>query len=159
VTDIRLEMTQNGGDLVLAGFDLDRDDGLESAVIVSLFTDARCLPEQLTDETENPRGFWGDTFSTDDGDQTGSLLWLLRREKRVNRVLNQARDYCEQSLAWMVRDKIARKVTVTTEYLSSGVMLIRIEIYRPTGDSVDFRFDYAWEQQALRSASATVISG
>lgn len=159
MTDIRLEITESGGDLVLDGFDLDRDEGLESAVIVSLFTDARCLPEQLPDADENPRGYWGDSYATEDGDNTGSLLWLLKREKQVNRVLNRARDYCEQALAWMVRDKLASKVIVTTEYLSSGVLLIRVQIYRPVGDSVDFRFDYAWEQQALRSSSSTIIAG
>jgi len=158
MTDIRLEITESGGDLALNGFDLDRDDGLESAVVMSLFTDARCLPEQIPDKDGNPRGYWGDSYATEDGDNTGSLLWLLKREKRVNRVLNQARDYCQQALAWMVADQIASRVDVNTEYLESGVMMIRANIYRPTGDSVAFQFDYAWDQQALRSSSSTIIS-
>ena len=49
-------------DLVLSDNDLARDDGLASAVIVSLFCDARARSEQLPpgDETDDLRGWWGD---------------------------------------------------------------------------------------------------
>lgn len=144
-----------GGDLVLAGQDLARDDGLESAVLLSLFTDRRATIEQLRagDDQSDLRGWWGDFNPPVDGDQIGSLLWLLRREKQTRETLARARQYTQQALAWMVTDRVASRVTVETEYGSTGVMHIGVVIDRPGGDRITYRYDYEWAAQAAKRAN------
>lgn len=144
-----------GGDLILEGQDLARDDGLESAVIVSLFTDRRATPEQIRigDDPADLRGWWGDYRPSVDGDQTGSHLWLLRREKQTSEVLTRARQYAEQALAWMIDDKVAKSITVTTEYGQPGWLLIESVIERPNGSRVRYRYDYEWAAQAAKRAA------
>lgn len=156
MADIALTFTDyGGGDLVLAGQDLARDDGLESAVLVSLFTDRRATPEQIRagEDRAELRGWWGDFNPPADGDKTGSLLWLLRREKQTRETLARARQYAEQALAWMLEDRVAAAVTVATEYLSMGVMRIVVDIDRPDSDRLTYRYDYEWAAQAAKRAS------
>lgn len=156
MTDIALEFSDyRGGDIVLAGQDLARDDGLESAVLVSLFTDRRATPEQFRpgDQEADLRGWWGDFNPPSPNDKTGSLLWLLRREKQTGETLARARQYAEQALEWMLEDKVARRVTVAVEYGPPGFMYIEIDIERPGTSRLSYRYDYEWAAQAAKRAS------
>jgi phage gp46-like protein len=156
MADIALIFTDyGGGDLVMSGQDLLRDDGLESAVLVSLFTDRRASAEQIRggDDPTDLRGWWGDFNPVTEGDRTGSLLWLLRREKQTRETLARARQYAEQALAWMVEDRVARSVTVETSYIGPGVLGIGIEIIRPDTSRTQYRYDYEWAAQAAKRAA------
>lgn len=76
--------------------DLQGDDGLMTAVIISLFTDARAhdddpLPDERVGVSSDRRGWWGDCLPDAQGEQTlesiGSRLWLLWREKDLDSVV------------------------------------------------------------------------
>lgn len=152
MTDAAMIMTENGGELVLSGLDLGRDEGLETAVIISLFTDRRASAEQIPVELpqDDLRGYWGDISNATTSDQTGSLLWLLAREKQLPQVLGRAQQYCREALAWMVEDLVATRVEVTAEFVGQGWMLILVDIFRPTGSPVRYRFNYEWAAQAAK---------
>lgn len=152
MADAAMVMTENGGELVLSGFDLARDDGLATAVIISLFTDRRASAEQIPVELpqDDLRGYWGDISNATPSDQTGSLLWLLAREKQLPQVLGRAQQYCQEALAWMVEDLVATRVEVTAEFVAQGWMLILVDIFRPTGPPVRYRFNYEWAAQAAK---------
>jgi phage gp46-like protein len=155
MTDAAMVMTENGGELVLSGLDLARDDGLETAVIISLFTDRRASAEQIPMELpqDDLRGYWGDISNTTTSDQTGSLLWLLAREKQLPQVLGRAQQYCREALAWMVEDLVATRVEVAAEFVAQGWMLILVDIFRPTGSPVRYRFNYEWAAQAAKRSA------
>ncbi|MHC8366304.1 phage GP46 family protein [Pseudomonas sp. ZT5P21] len=155
MADASMVMTENGGALVLSGFDLARDDGLETAVIISLFTDRRASPEQIPVELpqDDLRGYWGDISNATPSDQTGSLLWLLAREKQLPQVLGRAQQYCREALAWMIEDLVATRVEVTAEFIAQGWMLILVDIFRPTGSPVRYRFNYEWAAQAAKRSA------
>ena len=58
---------------------LAEDDGLQTAVVLSLFLDARARPD---DGAEGHRRGWvGVAFTPED--RVGSRLWLLKREKHT----------------------------------------------------------------------------
>lgn len=160
MSDIKLAFGSLGGDVVLQGLDLARDDGLETAVVISLFTDRRCSADQLPDNETDQRGFWGDAFATLAGDQTGSLLWLLAREKTINAVLARAKDYATDALKWLLEDKVAAALEIETEYVRRGVLAIAVRVIKPNGDALPFRYEYAWLQQAesagLQATAAAV---
>lgn len=155
MADAAMVMTENGGALVLSSFDLARDDGLETAVIISLFTDRRASAEQIPVELpqDDLRGYWGDISNATPSDQTGSLLWLLAREKQLPQVLGRAQQYCRDALAWMVEDLVATRVEVSAEFIAQGWMLILVDIFRPTGPPVRYRFNYEWAAQAAKRSA------
>jgi phage gp46-like protein len=150
--DIALEMGRYSGDIVVGDTDLARDDGLETSVIISLFTDRRAESDQLPPEfpADDLRGWWGDVYPLVEGDQTGSLLWLLYREKQTDTTRTRAQQYAEESLAWLTEDQIAERVIVRASYVATGWLLLEIDIVRPTGEIVRYRYGYEWTAQAAR---------
>lgn len=155
MADAAMVMTEFGGDLVLFGFDLERDDGLETSVIISLFTDRRANAEQIPPEYQQDdlRGYWGDITNASASDQTGSLLWLLAREKQLPQTLSRAEQYCREALAWMIDDLVSTRIDVAASYISQGWIQLVIDIHRPTGQAVRFQYNYEWSAQAGKRAA------
>ena len=146
MTDLRTVFISldSGADLALADFALDTDDGLETAVILSLFTDARAGDDDtLPTGQTNRRGWWGDAYPPEAGDRIGSRLWLLRASKQLQESLTAAKEYAEEALAWLVTDGAARSVEVETFIARSEVMGMIVRISRPEGD-VSIRFETLW---------------
>ena len=150
MTDVALFWDNRLGvaDLALAGADLASDDGLRTAILVSLFSDARARDDDPLPAPEDRRGWWGDAVSVEEGDETGSRLWLLAREKRLASVVGRARDYAAEALAWLTEDGVASSVGIEVEVqggiLGNDRLAIGVTVERPTGPSRQ-RFDYVWE--------------
>ena len=133
-------------DLNIYKNDFKTDDGLETAVIISLFTDARCTLDELPKEEKSRRGWWGDSYPEVDGDITGSKLWLLAREKQNEETRKKAKEWCEESLQWMIDEKLAQSITVETEWVDDGFLGIKVTIQRPKGKLV-FKYKINWNAQ------------
>lgn len=129
-------------------YDLERDDGLETAVLLSLYTDRRAeesdvLPPGETDR----RGWWGDGVPVLEGDRYGSRLWLLSREKVSQTLLRRGEEYAREALAWLVEDRIAERVEVAASIPAPHAVLFTITIYRPHRDPVEFKYSRTWSAQ------------
>ncbi|RJG07967.1 hypothetical protein D3870_09670 [Noviherbaspirillum cavernae] len=121
---------------------LAAEDPLVRAVFVSLFTWRRAAPD---DQHDGERwGWWGDNVSQFTSDQIGSRLWLLARQKLTTQVINRARDYGIEALAWLVKDDVASRYDVTVERMGVDGLAILVRIYREDGSVRDLRFDNAW---------------
>ncbi|MCW5666468.1 MAG: phage GP46 family protein [Piscinibacter sp.] len=150
MSDLRTWFRDFAGDLQVEGAQLDEDDGLETAVVLSLFTDRRAndddaLPDSAGQAERERRGWWGDSYAEVTGDRIGSRLWLLSREKQLASVLERARQYADEALRWLVEDGVAREVTVSAEVVRSGVLGLQVEIVRPRVPVSRFRFETFWK--------------
>lgn len=151
--DIGLYWDSLAGDLRLLNGDLWRDGGLETAIVISLFTDRRASPtDVLPDASPDRRGWWADGVPEIQGDEIGSLLWLLAREKQQQTVVERAREYAEAALKWLVDDRVADRVEVTAEIVRPGFLGIQVIVWRPQVGRTDYRFNYNWDAQAARRA-------
>lgn len=148
--DIALILTDdNLGDLVTGDYDLTTDAGLQTAVLVSLFTDRRVSEdEELPAGETSRRGWWGDTNPAVANDRIGSRLWLLYREKQLSEVVERANEYAREAVQWLIDDKVATRVDVLAESTKFQQLDIQITIYRPNGDEVKFKYNYNWQAQA-----------
>lgn len=147
MTDVALTWSQTNqtADLTLVGGDLAVDHGLTTAVIISLFTDRRARSDDpLPQQGDDRRGWWGDVFAQEAADLIGSRLWLLSREKQTAQVATRAREYILEALAWMLADRVASAVDVTTEIPGTGTLAISVFITRPGGPD-RLRFDFVWQ--------------
>lgn len=136
----RSDFTVGGGALV-------SEPDLNTAVIISLFTDRRAEPDdELPNPTGSRRGWWGDALAER---RIGSRLWLLSREKQLREVLNRAKEYAAEALAWMVEDGVAQQVTVDAQIVSTGLLGLSVQIDRNNAQPAVFRYELAWNQ--LRS--------
>ena|SRR5690348_11728614 len=154
MTDIALIYIDGQFDFQLSDNDFMKDEGLETAIIISLFTDRRVRPEELPVEETDRRGYWADAIN-DDGDLIGSKLWLLKREKITSEVLVKARQYCEEALQWLVDDNIADRVDVITERTDLNQISIEIDIIKPHDGSVSRKYAFIWDNVNGVSTSIT----
>jgi len=143
-----------GADLSIEGGSLVTDDGLRTAILISLFTDARALADDaLPSADADPRGWWGNAYPSIEGDRAaelGSRLWLLERAKTVANVPVKAREYAREALQWLIDDGIAASIDVTAERQRNGgtdVLALLVVLTRP-GDRAAARFEFAWEASA-----------
>lgn len=147
MTDIRtvfIDMDR-GADLALEQFALADDDELETAVILSLFTDARALDDDVLPLGQTDRrGWWGDAWPAVESDRFGSRLWLLQASKQLQQSLNLAREYAEEALAWLIEDGVASRVEVETVIPRDEIMGMNVRIARPDGSTTPIRFDILW---------------
>ena len=127
------------GDLSIEGFDLARETGLKSAVLISVFTDARASVDELPDGDTDRRGWWGDLVEND-SDETGSLLWVLEREKETPEVAAKAELFVQRCLAWMVEDGVATAVSVIAAWVARGHLEISTQIPLPDGSTFEMQF-------------------
>lgn len=148
--DIRFNLSDGEGGLALVQNDLDRDAGLETAVLVSMFSDRRAdLEDALPDNTKDLRGWWGDATQSD---KIGSRLWLLSRSKIENATNTDAEIYAKECLQWMLEDGVAESVEVTVTRTGTYELSIAVIIERPKGaKDITFKYFFNWETQSLRT--------
>lgn len=139
------------GDLAVENGGLATDGGLATAVVVSLFSNRWARDDDtLPDGAEGDRrGWWGDLAPPVEGDQIGSRLWLLSREKQLPSVVARAQEYAEEALAWMIEDGIAARVEVSAEITRPGILGLLIVIHRPSGGREEHRYSYIWGNHAV----------
>lgn len=128
-----------GPDCGMEAGDLVAEGSLRTAVILSLFLDRRADDDDiLPNGSDDRRGWWADTVApmTDygiggglaSGDHIGSRLWLLSREKQLAGVLDRARHYAEEALAWLVEDGVATAVQVTATNPRQGWLVLEVTV-------------------------------
>ncbi len=141
---LRWDADSFAADLAVEANDLARDEGLETAVLLSLFTDRQVDAGELPDGETDRRGCWADAVPVIEGDKSGSRLWLLARSKETPDALSRAEEYAREALAWLVEDKVAEKVEVTAEIPRAGMLGLVIEIHRPGKDPARYHYADIW---------------
>lgn len=135
-------------DLSMIDSDLASDRGLETAVLLSLFTDRRAKDDDVppSGDATDRRGYWADEFAAVEGDKFGSRLWLLDRSKRTNETARLAEEYSREALAWMLEDRAVSSLDVVTE-TTAAALLIGVTLHRPGKDPLSLRFAHVWDNQ------------
>lgn len=147
---VRWDNVNMVGDWTLAAGDLQTGQDLETACLVSLFTDKLATADFVpTDGTSDRRGWWADPYN----DQPlGSNLWQLERAKKTRDTLALARRYAQDALQWLITDGVARQINVNTSWLGrspgSTALGIAVAIVKPNGSLSRFTFGWAWQNLA-----------
>lgn len=138
------------GDLQFQNDDLVREIGLESAVLISLFTDKRADEDDDLDNINDLRGWWGDQISEYDDDTIGSKLWLLERAKTTTETLIKVQEYAYESLKWMEDDGVVAKVEIDVERFGdpgNDRLGLHVKLLKIDGTTEAFKFDDLWTGQ------------
>lgn len=144
--DILFYLREEGfGDISVQDHDLEKDEGLETACFLLLFTDKRAddgdkLPGNQTDK----RGWWADNY-------LGSKLWLLERETARKELIARAIQYAKESLQWFVDNGIVDVVDVTVELSKEKTAeIVLMPVLKKNGNSISYRYFYNWQKQIAR---------
>jgi phage gp46-like protein len=147
MTDIAIvwDTANARGDWQIVNGDLKAGSDLESAVLLSLFTDARASEDYvLPPGDDDPRGWWATTYL---GYEIGSRLWQYKRAKKAANTNLPAsiQAECLRALQWMVDDRVADLIAVTTGWITPTAIGIAIVITQPTGAKPNFTYSWAWQ--------------
>ena len=118
VYDIPVE----NGDFVLV-------DGVETAIGVSLFTDARTDAANVS-EAFKRRGFSGNLLTLAEGFELGGELWTLEQARLDQNTLNAAQDIVKRALQYMINDGIADTIDVVMTKTSERAGTIEITLFK-----------------------------
>lgn len=135
--------------LLVENGDLKADDGLETAVTISLFSDKRVPASEIPDGLETRQGWWGDLFPDVENDKIGSKLWTLSRAKNTLETLTAFENETKAALQWMLDDGVAKSISVTASFDEYKRMILAISITKPE-DNQASEFGFIWDGQDVR---------
>lgn len=117
------------------------EDGIETAVIVSLLTDRRAQPDDALPAgtssqallPDDRKGWCGDALEEVTDHRIGSRLWLLIREKQTEETRLRAIDYSREALHWLVADRHATDINIDASWSTMGRLNLSIVIILTKG--------------------------
>lgn len=132
-------------DYVVAKGDFMSGHDVESAVLISLFTDRQAevndvLPDARPGATGDRRGWWGD----DPEKPMGSRLWLLNRAKAPLDVAAKAEDYAAEALQWMIDDGVVARFDIQAEWVRPKQLSLLVIAYRSDGTVISNQSISLW---------------
>lgn len=143
MTDFSFEIKDNYEiDLEIENGEFVKDNTLQSRIMISLFTDARCDTHELPAFQNSKRGYWGDCLF---GEETGSKLWLLDQTKANTETLNRAKSYATEALSWIVEDGLADDLNVEASFDLNKRLSLRIQITKDKQEKEALFIENMWE--------------
>jgi len=136
--DVRLSLSADGGIIKLRGGQPEMDDGLETAVNISLFSE----PD-----------YWGNALSSSD-EEIGSTLLSIFRSTLTNQARIDIIEATRTALAWMVSSGIATSIEPTATIPSMGRLDLYIVIRQPEKAPATFRYTVNWKNQEIAMQEA-----
>jgi len=121
--------------------DFAKTEGFDTSIAMSLFTDKRASGSEVP-ASDLRRGWWGVLFNgVFPLFEEGSKIWLLEQARKTQDTLNDAIDFANESLQWLITDDHAKSIDVQGEFTDNGILLT-ITIFRDQSvvESKSFEF-------------------
>lgn len=135
-------------EVVAGASDVTSDSGLETAVAIAVFTDARADDDDiLPDENQDRVGWFGEFVL---GEPFGSKLWLTYRSNLTAETLTRAKQYIEDALdRHIINENIAKEHTVSVVKENNRA---KISIELKALDNLTYLYEYYinWQSQTGR---------
>jgi len=132
---------QSLGDWVESAGDLLAGDDLETAILISLFTDRLARDDDEYDGDDR-KGWWGDI---EQDYPIGSRLWLLRRQNLTVATANKAESYASEALKWLIDDGVVASITPATQIVYPNRLNLIITYEKPGQSAESKRYFWVWE--------------
>ena len=151
MTDIKAIQTDEGWTLGITDGDLTEEDGFDTAIAQTLFTDARA-PDNAVVIPEKRSGWMGNLESPVEGRELGSLLWLVDQSKLTQDTVNTSVNYARLALEWFKEDGLATSIIVTGGIAPrSGIRLT--VVFTAQSGKVSTHYFNLWERTGVNNAA------
>lgn len=136
--DVRLSLSSDGGFIRMRDGQTEMDQGLETAVTISLMSEGM---------------WWGNSLAAE-GEDVGSGFLESLRQPLTNQARLDVIEAAKASLAWLVDTGIATSVEVDGEIPSIGRLYLSITINQPVKSPATFRYTINWQAQRIHLQEA-----
>ena len=130
--DVKLIQTDDGGDIEFIAGQPVMDQGLETAVYISLFSS----------------DWWGNAIS-EQNEKLESKLEDIYNRNLSNKTRLDAEEYVRKALEWMIRLGIAKRIDVSASLPTPGWLGLEITIIEPNGSEQNLRYSINWAKQRV----------
>lgn len=146
MADLALKRQSDGSfdlDFQDSANDLELDDGLYNAIVISVGTYARERKLSVNKANVKPLlgGWWAD--SIDDKGTLGGYLYEAFPGKLDDATAKKVAALAAESLQWLKDDGIAHKIECAAHVEGKNIVLTT-EIYKPDGENKAFEFELNW---------------
>lgn len=142
--DVLITPDSNGlYDISINGADFEGAEGFETAIPVSLFTDAR-VEGHIVQNALYRRGWVGNILFVEIERQLGSSLWTLDQARVSDDTINNARVASQECLQWMIDDDILSSIFIDVVQESKDRIVVFIEF--ADIDNVIKRYKTLWRR-------------
>ena len=131
--DIRLSLSQDGGIIKIRGGQPDMDDGMETAVNISLFS----------------QGDWWGNALAEDGEQIGSTFLDSLRAPLTNQARLNVIESVRSALSWLTDTGISSSIDVQATIPGLNRLDISLTIRQPEKAPTIFRYTVNWQNQRV----------
>lgn len=140
-------------DWAMNGPDLASEDGLQGALLRSLFTDRLANPDDVLPDTfdgavvPDRRGCWRDTPPDGSAPKPfGSWLWLLVGRSPSPANARLAALYVRKAVQWLIDRGAATRIDVKTVWQAADALSISLVVYRSgvSPQSAPLEFEFVW---------------
>lgn len=107
-TDVELNTDNGYYDISFENGDFKKIEGFDTAIWISIFTDARASESQV-EEPHRRRGWIG---NENNPVELGSLNWLYEQARLINATVNGIVDSTQRALQWLIDFNYATRVEV-----------------------------------------------
>ncbi|MDI9407681.1 MAG: phage GP46 family protein [Candidatus Pacebacteria bacterium] len=127
------------GDLAIINGDLAVDDGIATAIVLSLFSDRRASPAELmafargSIVSDDPRGWPLETVAGETPRRFGSRIWLLTRDKQTDETRRAVIDAAAEALAWLKSERLVKAVAVDGVWRRPELLELTVTVTRTDG--------------------------
>lgn len=135
-----IEITKGLYDYQIVDGDFLGDDSFDTDILSSLLVDARADSSEIQ-QPENRRGWFGDEFMVDNTYNLGSKLWLLEQSRNVNLTVTKSETFTSEALQWILDNKLADIVDVSSELKAPDELFINIDIFVDDNKIATFTFE------------------
>ena len=141
-TDVRLNKDKGYYDINFnASGDIETDQTLDTAIIMSIFEEARASANEVP--ASNKRRGWLGNETTPAFEQ-GSKSWEFEQERVTGSILAELGVVINNSLQKLVDEGIAVSVKTNTPFLRNGIVVVSVDIGRD-GSQIERKFFDLWE--------------
>lgn len=127
---VAFDNVHGDGDLVYDGGVLQSGASVETAALLSLFLDAPARDDDPVPDDAPRGGWWADAYA-DDGDVTGSRLWVLSYFPATSSAARFAELATREALQWMLDDGLAIEVIPEAARTKRNRVQLQVAIRKP----------------------------
>lgn len=137
--DVFLKQYDNGFfDIVVEDGNIVGTNGLDSAVYVSVGTDARAEPSQVQSPGRR-RGWMGELLESNRDQFAASLLWTLEQARLTQNTINIAESFIVESMQLLTDQGAARNIYASAEKTDVRSLRVNTTIESPEGETNEYR--------------------
>jgi len=116
--DVELNTIKEYYDISFEDGDFKKLKGFDTAIFISLFTDARASANQVS-QAERRRGWIG---NLNNPVELGSLIWLYFQAKLVRATVSGVEDQARKALQWLIDFNYATEIIITSTRTEDSIL-------------------------------------